>query len=83
MTKHEKEIIIEEYKELNEYFTNLIGISFRPNETWLLENLKTKINFLSSLMRKLGLDKEEKQIREEYKVIGDKRRKELFPGMYR
>lgn len=82
MTKHEKEIIIEEYKELLKYKLNLMGHSFNHNEIWIIEQLTVKSNYLSRLMCKLGLEKEEKQIREEYKVISDKRRKELFPGMY-
>ena len=78
MTKHEKEIIIEEYKELKENNINLIGSSIVS----FVEKSITEINYMAQLMDKLGLSKEREQIDKEYKIIGDKRRKELFPGMY-
>ena len=78
MTKHEKEIIIEEYKELKENNINLIGSSIVS----FVEKSITEINYMAQLMNKLGLSKEREQIDKEYKIIGDKRRKELFPGMY-
>ena len=78
MTKHEKEIIIEEYKELKENNINLIGSSIVS----FVEKSITEINYMAQLMDKLGLSKEREQIDKEYKIIGDKRRKEIFPGMY-
>ena len=76
MTKQEiNKIIIEEYRELRENFINYIGVRFKVNEIWIVENLMVKINFMSELLDKLGMSNERKEIDKEFKVIEESKRK--------
>ena len=76
--KEMKRIIIEEYRELRENFINYIGVSFKVNEIWIVENLMFKINFMSELLDKLGMSNERKEIDKEFKVIENSKRKEVI-----
>ena len=73
-----KRIIIEEYRELRENFINYIGVSFKDNEIWIIENLMNKINFMMELLDKLGMSNERKEIDKEFKVIEKSKRKEVM-----
>ena len=79
MTKQEtKKIIIEEYRELRENFINYIGVNFKSNEIWIVENLMVKINFMMELLDKLGMSNERKEIDKEFKDIENSKRKEVM-----
>ena len=79
MTKQEmKKIIIEEYRELRENLINYIGVRFKVNETWVIDNLMVKINFMMELLDKLGMSNERKEIDKEFKDIENSKRKDVI-----
>ena len=79
MTKQEmKKIIIEEYRELRENLINYIGVRFKVNETWVIDNLMVKINFMMELLDKLGMSNERKEIDKEFKGIENSKRKDVI-----
>ena len=71
-----KRIMIEEYRELRENFIKYIGVSFKDNEMWIIDNLMIKINFMMELLDKLSMSNERKEIDKEFKVIEKSKIKE-------
>lgn len=78
MTNQEtKKIILEDYRELRKNLLDNIGVSFKENELWIMENLMTKINFMMELLNKLGLSHDREKIDKEYYLLEEIKRSEL------